>query len=70
MTLSDRVALWLRRIEGPVLVACSGGGDSVALLHLLKDWGGRQLEVITIDHGLRAEAAAEAAARDGNEAAV
>lgn len=45
-------------------VAVSGGGDSVALLHLLADWtrdGGAELHVVTVDHGLRAEAAAEAA---------
>ncbi|MBZ8118594.1 tRNA lysidine(34) synthetase TilS [Roseovarius sp. LXJ103] len=40
-------------------VAVSGGGDSLALLHLLKAWGG-PLRVVTVDHGLRAEAAGEA----------
>jgi tRNA(Ile)-lysidine synthase len=46
-------------------VAVSGGGDSVALLHLLADWrgeGGPELTVATVDHGLRPDAAAEAVA--------
>ena len=46
-------------------VAVSGGGDSVALLHLLNDWrsaGGPALRVATVDHGLRPDAPAEAAA--------
>ncbi len=44
-------------------VAVSGGGDSVALLLLMADWAersGRKLSVVTVDHGLREEAAAEA----------
>lgn len=45
-------------------VAVSGGGDSLALLHLLHDWrsaGGPELRVATVDHGLRPDAADEAA---------
>ncbi|MFN7965906.1 MAG: tRNA lysidine(34) synthetase TilS [Acidobacteriota bacterium] len=56
----------LTREPGPpagstIVVAVSGGGDSVALLHLLAALsGGRgwKLAVATLDHGLRAEAGA------------
>lgn len=47
-------------IPPKVGVAVSGGGDSLALLHLLHDWGGASLYVATVDHGLRPESRAEA----------
>ncbi|WP_424969143.1 tRNA lysidine(34) synthetase TilS [Dinoroseobacter sp. S76] len=45
-------------------IAVSGGGDSMALLHLASGWGaarGVSIHAATVDHGLRAEAAAEQA---------
>ena len=47
-----------------VLVGVSGGSDSIALLLLANAWAqksGANLQAITVDHGLRPEAAAEAA---------
>lgn len=56
----------LDRLAGglPALgVAVSGGGDSVALLHLAVEWArarGLRIEAATVDHRLRPESAAEA----------
>lgn len=53
------------RVRGvPVLVACSGGGDSVALLaflHAIRANLGLELAVAHADHGLRPESEADAA---------
>ena len=46
--------------DAMVAVAVSGGADSLALAHLMK--GLRPLVTLTVDHGLRSEASAEAAA--------
>ena len=49
--------------DGPIGLAVSGGSDSVALLVLTVDWArnyGRSVFVVTLDHGLRVEAAMEA----------
>ena len=56
-----------------LVIAVSGGPDSVALMYLLARWRraskrGPDLVVVTIDHGLRAEAAREA--RDVKKLAV
>ncbi len=48
---------------GPVCVAVSGGSDSLALLLIAAGWAalrGRSLLALTVDHGLRPEAAEEA----------
>lgn len=60
-----------RDVERPLVVALSGGGDSLALLRLTADWArrrGRRVLALTVDHGLNPEspgwtALAERAAR-------
>ncbi len=49
---------------GPLGVAVSGGGDSMALLVLVHEWAaarGIAMQAATVDHGVRAESAGEAA---------
>ncbi|TNF59649.1 MAG: tRNA lysidine(34) synthetase TilS [Rhodobacteraceae bacterium] len=52
------------KLPSRVGIAVSGGGDSVALLHVLAGLtrdAGTELHAATVDHGLRPEAAGEAA---------
>ena len=59
--LTKGLALTLSDIPNTTLgVAVSGGGDSVALLHMLATRRAG-LQAVTVDHGLRAESADEAA---------
>jgi len=42
-------------------LAVSGGGDSIAMMHIVADWAkGRRIMVATVDHGLRDGSAEEA----------
>jgi tRNA(Ile)-lysidine synthase len=49
--------------DGPLVLAVSGGSDSMALMMLVAGWrertGSRDIWVASVDHGLREEAAAE-----------
>jgi tRNA(Ile)-lysidine synthase len=68
-SLQDRFAGHIGQLLGPdfpadIALAVSGGGDSMAMLYLAHNWAhvfGVRLWVVTIDHGLRSESAAEAA---------
>lgn len=60
MPLSGDAPLHLVAPDGPLAVAVSGGGDSMALLDLaIRSRPG--VRAVTVNHGLRPEAAAEAA---------
>lgn len=64
--LQAKLAKTLTALQGPIAVALSGGGDSLALMHLAADVLGaaapRQLWAVTVNHQLRPEALAEAEA--------
>ncbi|MFD0860200.1 tRNA lysidine(34) synthetase TilS [Roseovarius aquimarinus] len=58
--LEEHISAHFGAENRPLGIAVSGGSDSVALLHLMADWGGAPLRCVTVDHRLRPEAAAEA----------
>lgn len=68
-SLDARFATAMGDLLGPefptdIALAVSGGGDSMAMLYLAHNWArvwGLRLWVVTVDHGLRPEAAEEAA---------
>ena len=68
-SLDQRFAEAMGQLLGPdfprdIALAVSGGGDSMAMLTLAHNWTrhwGVRLHVVTVDHGLRPEAADEAA---------
>ena len=47
--------------DAPLAVAVSGGGDSLALLHILQFLRPGRIRAVTVDHGLRSESGSEAA---------
>jgi len=62
--LQRQIDACLSKFDGPFGIAVSGGGDSMALLHLVaarvRETALPGPHVITVDHGLRADAAQEA----------
>ena len=59
--LAARIAQHFHKDTRPLGIAVSGGSDSLALLHLLAEWGGALLRCVTVDHQLRKASAGEAA---------
>lgn len=63
-SLAHSVGQEFRRLieagEGPVVVAVSGGLDSVVLLHLLRFHAGTELQVAHLDHGMRRDSRRDA----------
>lgn len=57
-------------VDEPIAVAVSGGPDSLALLILAYAAFGNRVRVVTVDHGLRADSAAEAAVVAGYAASL
>lgn len=57
----EQMAAGYQRLDEPIVVAFSGGGDSLALLHLTLQWAhGQPVHALIVDHNLRAESRDEA----------
>jgi tRNA(Ile)-lysidine synthase len=55
---------WQKEFGSPMLIALSGGGDSMALCRMASQWAkitGAPLYVASVDHGLRPNSAADSA---------
>jgi tRNA(Ile)-lysidine synthase len=55
---------WQKDFGSPMLIALSGGGDSMALCRMASHWAkvtGATLHAVSIDHGLRPNSAADSA---------
>ncbi|CAN1514654.1 MesJ tRNA(Ile)-lysidine synthase MesJ [Caulobacteraceae bacterium] len=55
---------WQKDFGSPMLIALSGGGDSMALCRMASQWAkltGATLHAVSIDHGLRPASAADSA---------
>ncbi|MFN5270529.1 MAG: ATP-binding protein, partial [Hyphomonadaceae bacterium] len=53
---------WRQDFGSPMLIALSGGGDSMALCRMASLWAkvsGASVHTVSIDHGLRASSAHE-----------
>lgn len=68
LALEEIAPVFDRILVGPLALAVSGGADSIALMHLVAEWRADRGDtgvappiVLTVDHGLRSEAADEAA---------
>ncbi len=59
--LAALIAQHFQNETRPLGIAVSGGSDSLALLHLLVEWGRAPLRCVTVDHRLRDMSTREAA---------
>lgn len=74
-TVIDRVAAWIARAGAPgagepIVLGCSGGGDSTALLAALGALGHGPLLAVYVDHGLRDGTDEEARTVAGNARSI